>query len=73
MPLQDRSEVQVPSVKIKEEDIQRAVFRTRYGHYEFLGMSFGLMNAPTTFMDLISRVLVGFWITPLLSSLTVPR
>ena len=73
MLFQDRSEVHVLSVKIKEEDVQGAVFRARYGHYEFLGMSFGLMNAPTAFMDLISKVLVGFWITPLLSSLTVPR
>ena len=31
-------------------------FRTRYGHYEFLVMSFWLTNAPTTFMDLMNRV-----------------
>lgn len=31
-------------------------FRTRYGHFEFLVMSFGLTNAPTIFMDLINRV-----------------
>ena len=31
-------------------------FRTRYGHYEFLVMSFGLTNAPTAFMDLMNRV-----------------
>ena len=31
-------------------------FRTRYGHYEFLVMSFGLTNAPAAFMDLINRV-----------------
>ncbi|WP_427927541.1 reverse transcriptase family protein, partial [Acinetobacter baumannii] len=33
-------------------------FKTRYGHYEFLVMSFGLTNAPAVFMDLINRV---FW------------
>ena len=32
------------------------VFRTRYGHYEFIVMPFGLTNAPTTFMDLMNRV-----------------
>ena len=31
-------------------------FRTRYGHYEFLVMSFGLTNAPTAFMDLMNSV-----------------
>ena len=31
-------------------------FRTKYGHFEFLVMSFGLTNAPTTFMDLLNRV-----------------
>ena len=43
-------------LKIKESDVPKTTFRTRYGHYEFLVMSFGLMNAPTTFMDLMNRV-----------------
>ena len=34
-----------------KEDIPKIAFRMRYGHYEFLVMSFGLTNAPTTFMD----------------------
>ncbi|KAL8108994.1 hypothetical protein AgCh_025188 [Apium graveolens] len=43
-------------LKIKPEDIPKTAFRTRYGHYEFLVMSFGLTNAPTAFMDLMNRV-----------------
>ena len=43
-------------LKIKESDIPKSVFRTRYGHYEFLVMSFGLTNAPAAFMDLMNRV-----------------
>ncbi|KAM2154746.1 hypothetical protein ACFX1Q_046522 [Malus domestica] len=43
-------------LKIKNEDIPKTAFRTRYGHYEFLMMSFGLTNAPSTFMDLMNRV-----------------
>ena len=34
----------------------KAAFRTRYGHYEFFVMSFGLTNAPAAFMDLMNRV-----------------
>ncbi|KAL8134978.1 hypothetical protein AgCh_009846 [Apium graveolens] len=44
-------------LKIKPEDIPKAAFRTRYGHYEFLVMSFGLTNAPAAFMDLMNRIL----------------
>ena len=41
---------------IKPEDIPKAVFRTRYGHYEFTVMHFGLTNAPAAFINLIDRV-----------------
>ncbi|KAJ9552777.1 hypothetical protein OSB04_016822 [Centaurea solstitialis] len=43
-------------LKAREEDIPKTAFRTRYGHYEFLVMSFGLTNAPAAFMDLMNRV-----------------
>ena len=35
-------------------------FRTRYGHYEFMVIPFGLGNAPTIFMDLMNRVFRDF-------------
>ena len=43
-------------LRIRESKVPKTAFRTRYGHYEFLVMSFGLTNAPATFMDFMSRV-----------------
>ena len=44
-------------LKILLEDVPKTAFRTRYGHYEFLVMLFGLTNAPAVFMDLMNRAL----------------
>ena len=43
-------------LRVKEVDVPKTAFRTRYGHYEILVMSFGLTNAPAAFMDLMNRV-----------------
>ena len=44
-------------IRIHPSDIPKTAFRTRYGHYEFLVLSFGLTNAPATFMALMHTVL----------------
>src|SRR4051794_17837763 len=43
-------------VRIHPDDIQKRAFNTRYGHFEFLVLPFGLTNAPATFMRLMQEV-----------------
>jgi len=47
-------------VRIKEGDEYKTAFRTRYGHYEYLVMPFGLKNAPATFQHFINDVLSDY-------------
>ena len=43
-------------LRVKDVDLPKKAFRTLYGHYEFLVMPFGLINAPASFMDFMNRV-----------------
>ncbi|KAH0642150.1 hypothetical protein KY290_033750 [Solanum tuberosum] len=43
-------------LRVRDSDIPKTTFRTRYGHYEFVVKSFGLTNAHATLMDLMNRV-----------------
>ncbi|KAJ9507837.1 hypothetical protein QJQ45_019250, partial [Haematococcus lacustris] len=43
-------------IRVAEDDIPKTAFRTRYGHYEFTVLPFGLCNAPATFQQLMNDV-----------------
>lgn len=43
-------------IRGKDNDIQKTAFRTRYGHYEYVVMPFGVTNAPCVFMEYMNRV-----------------
>ncbi|TYJ97662.1 pol protein [Cucumis melo var. makuwa] len=47
-------------LRIRDSDIPKTTFRSRYEHYEFIVMSFGLTNASAVFMDLMNRVFKDF-------------
>ena len=47
-------------MRVRDFDISKTVFVTRYGSYEFLVMPFGLTNAPAVFMDLMNRIFRDF-------------
>ncbi|KAA0051742.1 ty3-gypsy retrotransposon protein [Cucumis melo var. makuwa] len=50
-------------LRIRDNDIPKTAFRSRYGHYEFIVLSFGLTNAPAVFIDLMNRVFKDFFDT----------
>ncbi|KAA0043088.1 ty3-gypsy retrotransposon protein [Cucumis melo var. makuwa] len=47
-------------LRIEDSDIPKTAFRSRYEHYKFIVMSFGLTNASAVFMDLMNRVFKDF-------------
>jgi hypothetical protein len=47
-------------VRIKDEDINKTGFWTRYGHYKFVVMPFGLTNVPPMFMCLMNSIFIQY-------------
>jgi hypothetical protein len=47
-------------IKVRDEDMQKTAFRTRYGHYEYKVMPFGVSNAPGVFMEYMNRIFHAF-------------
>jgi hypothetical protein len=47
-------------LRIREEDIEKTAFSTRYGHYEYIVIPFGLTYSPATFMEAMNRMLHNY-------------
>ena len=47
-------------ILVKAEDVQKTAFRSRYGHYEYVVMPFGMTNDPAVFMDYMNRIFRPF-------------
>jgi hypothetical protein len=47
-------------IRIKNEDVNKKTFRTHYGHYKFVVIPFGLINAPLTFMCLMNNIFIQY-------------
>jgi len=47
-------------ILVKVDDVQKTTFRSRYGHYEYVVMPFGVTNAPAVFMDYMNRIFGPF-------------
>jgi len=47
-------------LRVQKQSISKTAFKTRYGHYEFLVMLFGLTNAPVAFMDLMNTIFISY-------------
>jgi len=43
-------------LKVREEDVPKTAIQTRYNHYKFLVMPFGMTNASLVFIELMNRV-----------------
>ncbi|GKE13377.1 putative reverse transcriptase domain-containing protein [Tanacetum coccineum] len=55
-------------LRVRDEDIPKTAFRTRYGHYEFQVVPFGLTNVPAIFMDLMNRIHIVQFLRHLIDS-----
>lgn len=47
-------------LRIQGEDVAKTAFRTKYEHYEFLVIPFGLTNTPAVFMALMNRISTAY-------------
>src|ERR1041384_6610575 len=59
-PLSEKSSVGYHQSRVRDVDIPKTAFITRYGSYEYTVMSFGLTNAPATFSRLMNYIFMEY-------------
>ena len=58
-------------ILVKDDDVQKTAFRSRYGHYEYVVMPFAVTNAPAVFMDYMNRIFLDKFVVVFIDDILI--